>query len=511
MPDDPLASALEQAERSDPPVRAAARMRIARVQSASDPDQARRTFQTALDEVRKLPSHEREFFLEQAQLFAAAIAPDLISEIHIRNQTHRPFQSQTLGRIMLEHGHQDAAFEYLIRYDESSTFPFSLVAELMHRIEDEDQRLAMLHRAIEAWRANSHEDPIWSRAFGFIWIFQWHWKTLPHEEALAITREIVRTTLERPDQPTSSGYNEDVHFTSGREDTLFKILHILRHLDAPLAESLIASHDQLAAAARRYPNGIESIHQETEERREAEERRRKASGESAFGKSCGGFIMAGNPRDFGYQMSLMQASKDGNFAPAIEAALERYREDTAPDGPNYAPKEFWPSTCSFRSILFHAGKLSGQGTAVYLNQIPDDDLRLFAQIELLTALAGLLEFQSVQRRSPNPLGRPPQQRNIQKNRRTMPDPMRSVVTGGPMHSPNGSLIRCPKCDWQPAADVRWHCKCGHRWNTFWTNGLCPACHYQWEITGCFQCYQVSPHSKWYVPEQPGESGGPVPL
>jgi hypothetical protein len=490
MSDDPLARALEQAERSELPVRAAARMRIARVQSVSDREQARRTFQTALDEIRKLPGHGREFFLEQAQLFAAAIAPDLISEIPLLNEAHRPFQSQTLGRIMLEHGHQDAALEYLTRYDESSSFPFSLVAELMQRIEDEDQRLVILRRAIEAWQANSHEDPIWSRGIGFIWLFQWNWKFLPHEEALAITREIVHTTLDRPDQPTSSRYNEDIYFTSGREDTLFKILHILRHLDAPLAESLIASHDQLAAAARRYPNGMETIHQEDEERR------KKVLAERAAGKSCGGgVIMSGSSRDFEYKMSLMQASKDGNFAPPIEHALERYREDTAPNSPNYAPKEFWPSTCRFRSILFHAGRLSGQSAAIYLQQIPDDDLRLFAQIELLTALAGLPEFQITQRRSPNPLAHPPRL----KKRRTKSDPMRNVITGGPMHSPDGSLIRCPKCDWQPATDVRWHCKCGHRWNTFWTNGLCPACHYQWEITACFQCHQVSPHSKWYVP------------
>jgi hypothetical protein len=63
-------------------------------------------------------------------------------------------------------------------------------------------------------------------------------------------------------------------------------VHILRRLDAPLAESLIASHEQLAAAARRFPNGIETIFEEAEERRQHL---------AASGAICdGGFIMAGD-------------------------------------------------------------------------------------------------------------------------------------------------------------------------------------------------------------------------
>jgi hypothetical protein len=70
----------------------------------------------------------------------------------------------------------------------------------------------------------------------------------------------------------------------------------------------------------------------------------------------------------------MEASKDGNFGPSIEHALERYRDDTAPDNSNQAPKEFWPSTCSFRSILYSAGKRLGKEAEGYLDRIPDDDL-----------------------------------------------------------------------------------------------------------------------------------------
>jgi hypothetical protein len=122
-------------------------------------------------------------------------------------------------------------------------------------------------------------------------------------------------------------------------------------------------------------------------RQEDEERRKKAAGQS-----CSGGFMAGSSRDRDYMMALMQATKDADFGPSIEHALEAYREDTASESPNKAPKAFWPSTWRFRGILYSAGKQLGQEADVYLGRIPDDDLRLFALIELAGALAGLPEL-----------------------------------------------------------------------------------------------------------------------
>jgi hypothetical protein len=148
-----------------------------------------------------------------------------------------------------------------------------------------------------------------------------------------------------------------------------------------LAESLIASHEQLAAATRRYPDGHETIVQELEERRKQL---------VTSGATCGGgFVMAGDPSDFAYQMALRQSSQEGDFGAPIDHALESYREDVAPDSPNQAPMTFWPSTCAFRTILYSAGKRLGPEAEILLDRIPDDDLRLFAQIELAAALAGL--------------------------------------------------------------------------------------------------------------------------
>jgi hypothetical protein len=68
----------------------------------------------------------------------------------------------------------------------------------------------------------------------FIRLFQHHWTMLPPEESLAVVREIVSSALNRPDLGTSASY-PDVHITSSREDVLFEVLHILRHLDPPMA------------------------------------------------------------------------------------------------------------------------------------------------------------------------------------------------------------------------------------------------------------------------------------
>jgi hypothetical protein len=250
----------------------------------------------------------------------------------------------------------------------------------MRRLGDDARRIAVLRSAVEAWQTAPNHT--------FVWMFQIQWRVLPPEEARAVAREIVRMTLDEPDHSTMATYDQErtVRITSFREDSLFQILHVLRHLDEPLAESLIAGHEQLAAAARRFPNGTESVLEEAKARA------------TASGASCGGgYILSGRPEDMPYLNALVQASRDGDFGPPIEHALEEYRQDTAPDSPNQAAREFWPSTCRFRGILFKAGKRLGSAAAVYLDRIPDADLRLFAQIELAAALAGLPEFQGTLR------------------------------------------------------------------------------------------------------------------
>ena len=252
MTNDLLTSARSKAERSSSPVRAAARMRIARVESAVNPGQARITFEIALDEIRSLSSRDRQVLFEHAQQVAAAFAPDLLKEIPPSLHFPTDHQSERLLSIMLEHGHIDAAFDYVLDCDVPFGFPFGYVANLIHRL-DHERRLTVLRCAMNAWRAPQdlelmrkhripHEDGHGSLIrlghlqSHFIRIFQHQWKMLPREEALAVVREIVQIALDRPDLGTSAGYPDGIHFTSSREHVLFEVLHILRSLDPLFAE-----------------------------------------------------------------------------------------------------------------------------------------------------------------------------------------------------------------------------------------------------------------------------------
>jgi hypothetical protein len=469
VPKDLLARARVEAERARAPVRAAALMRIARVQTAFDRGQARITFEMGLAEARGLRGRDSRALLSSARLLAAAVDPRLLCEIPSEWNSHPGLERGRLVNVMLQHKHVDAAFEYVTDGD-SFEFPFGWAVNLIHRLEDESQRVAVVRRAVEAWRSGDDGGVLFRGFHGF---FGSQWRLLSPGEACEIVREIVRKEMERPDEGTSAGYPGGIRITSRREHTFFELLHVLRHLDASLAESLIAGHEQLAAAVRRFPKGRETMMEENEERR----RQMVAAGASREGT----FMMCGNSGDMPYVESMIEASRDGNFEPAIWHALEKYREDTDPENPNEAPKAMWPSTARFRGILYGAGKQLGDKAAVYLRRVPDDDLRLFARIELAAALAGLPEMPG------NQMTHRPRQH-------------RARIQGEPMLSPDGARVRCPKCEWKPSVESRWGCKCGHRWNTFWTGGLCPGCGYQWTETRCFGCGEISPHADWYVRE-----------
>lgn len=69
-----------------------------------------------------------------------------------------------------------------------------------------------------------------------------------------------------------------------------------------------------------------------------------------------------------------------------------------------------------------------------------------------------------------------------------------------LHNENDSfvyLISCPKCSWQPNEQDLWACSCNHKWNTFETQGECPACNKKWKDTACSSCLSYSKHDKWY--------------
>jgi hypothetical protein len=462
-------------------------LRIARVQTAFDRGQARVTLEIALEELPRLKGRERDCLLLDARLVASVVAPDLLLEIPSSSVALGSFEAGTIVETMLAHRQVDAAYGYLNGYSDASTFPFGYAGNVIHAIEDDGRRLTLLRHATEAWRTGQEDQ------FGglfrnqFVWLFRGRWALLPPDEALGVVREIVREALERTGLQTSFSYGEDFAFTSDGQHTLFEIIHILQQLDPPLAESLVAEHEELAGAVRRFPHGWETMTQESEERAKKIREERSTSGED-----CGGFIMCGDGKDREYTMAMMQASKDDNFEAAVEHAMDRYREDTDPENSNQALKAVWPSTCRFRSVLYQAGRQMGPEAEVLLERIPEQDIRMFAEVELAAALAGLPELRGMQSENRPNRGA----RRAGRIARNAPESGERMA----MRSPNGESIRCPKCGWLPATEDRWGCKCGHVWNTFSTGGLCPACQFQWKITVCNECGEISPHSEWYVQE-----------
>lgn len=69
-------------------------------------------------------------------------------------------------------------------------------------------------------------------------------------------------------------------------------------------------------------------------------------------------------------------------------------------------------------------------------------------------------------------------------------------------------VRCPICGWSPDLSSRWQCGrvgwpeffaegCGHSWNTFETDGVCPGCGHVWQWTACLACHRWSRRADWY--------------
>jgi hypothetical protein len=454
----------EQAERSSPEVRAAALLRIARVEAKCDIVGALRTFESAIAEIRRLRPSRGKWLAGPARTMAAAIAPDRLDELPAAGRVECGFGSDDLIDVMLDHGHHGPAVSYTLHHDHGADFPMRTVSKLMHGASDPETKAALLRGAIDAWR-NGDDRRRHARG-DFIHLFQWHWTVLPRGEALALLHDIVDKARRQPSEgQVSAMYDQkaNVKITSACEITLFELLHVMRALDPELAESLIAHYEQLAAAARRFPNGRQTMIEEANARRRNME---KPAG--------GGYCFVGSPEDLPYIHSLIDAERDGNFGPAFEFAMEKHRGETRP---NFAPKEFWASTSAFRDVLLRAAKRIGPAASAFLDQIPDRDMRLFAGIEMEAALAGLPQLRSVTIHQPRP--------DI--------DDYANGDVGGPH-------IRCPKCGWRPGPHDRWACRCGHIWNTFDTGGVCPACLYQWTVTACLRCGEWSPHSDRYAEE-----------
>jgi hypothetical protein len=274
---------------------------------------------------------------------------------------------------MMRHGHLADAVAYLSDPPLAEEYPFNAATEAIGRSRnDAEARRNILRGAIRARLGESA-----SSAHGFDMLFSLWWRLLPVEEATVAVREIVHRITGERDGQIDARYS-NATFSSIREAGLFAVFGPVRQLDAELAESLCREYRQLSAAVEMYPGGYYTEATPPEERVAEEPVERCEQPD---------YITIGHSG----LLPIPDALKNGFREPFAEA-WRLYKRDTDPSNPNQAPRECWPSAMEFRNILYKAGQHEGRAAARYLDRIPDRDLRLFAQIELIAGIAGLPQF-----------------------------------------------------------------------------------------------------------------------
>jgi hypothetical protein len=462
-----LLAACEQAERSETAVRAAALMHIARVLARSDQAAAEQLLEQGIALAREVDGDATSLLLGNAISLAAAVSPKHALPLYAEYRRMDPFGGPvvSLVNVMAGHGHIGDAIGYLNDPLPGDRFPLHFVNNLERECRDDETRRKLLELAIREWRNPVPREAGPEEQFAgisFTALFGRYWNLLPREVATPILGELAAWVLDMKSELreyTLTENPEDPKLGSEQEFQLFRLIPAMQHLDPGLARSVVEGHPQIAVALKRFPLGMRSVWDE----------------QRKYDPARDDIVEIGDSE----LMPIAQALAT-DFEAAFRAAHETFAEDSDAESPNGAHKECWPSTREFRHILFKAGQHQGVAAAKHLDRIPDPDLRLFAQIELCAALAGLPQLGGLTTQYGS------------KPRMLAPaelDQIFGTVLPG---------IRCPQCKWTPRRKNLWSCNCGHHWNTFDTRGLCPGCGHQWEITGCLHCGAMSPHAEWYM-------------
>ncbi len=464
-----LLAACEQAERSEPAVRAAALMRIARVLTRSDQAAAEKVLERGIALAKELDGNTASPLLSNGIFLAAAVSATQALPLYADRRQIDPFGGQVVGLVnaMAQHGHLDDALIYLNDPLPGDRFPLHYVNNLERECRDDATRLKLLELSIREWRNPARGDAGPGERFAvsaFAGFFGRYWNLLLREVATPVLTELVRWALDVKSEPRRFPLTEnpDDPDLAENERLLFGLMPALLELDPDLAHSTLESHPQLAAAVKRFPRGMESVWKE----------------QRKFDPARDDAMTIGDS-----EIMYMSEALATDFKEAFQSANRSLAKDADPKNPNGAPKECWPSAAEFRNILFKAGQHQGVAAEKHLARIADPDLRLSAQIELCAAIAGLPQIGGMTMRRPAK----PHSKQVPPSPAQLSQLFGAVLPG----------IRCPKCKWTPRTKNRWSCNCGHAWNTFDTRGLCPACGHQWEITRCLECGAMSPHPEWY--------------
>ena len=341
MPPELLAAML-QAEQSEPSVRTAALLRIARVLAKTDQGEAERLLDRGLALLAELPDGERAAIAPQAMCLAACVAPD--RAFALRATTSDPVGNEKFLFDMVHHGHVAAAVDYLTQWSEDGEFPYHAAFETISSTKDDDTRRGILRSGLRAWHRRA--DSTWHSLDSLLQLFRFHWRLLPEDEARDAVRSLVGIMRERPDERLNGGFggpHGSVTFSSHRPSLLFALLGPLKRLDPELADDVIGENRELRRAAEIYPSGPDS------EFDRPVEQQLSAEALEQWTRDWTGFSL-------GSQFFRIEDEKNGDFKSSFEHALRSYARDADRARPNPYPRECWPSAEDFRVILYAAGR-----------------------------------------------------------------------------------------------------------------------------------------------------------
>lgn len=148
-----VSAALEQADRSEPVVTAAALLHLARVVHALDRAKGEQVLERGLAAAAALREPERTVILQEGVSLAAAVSPQHAIELAPLVTSDMPGGPMSKALFdMMGHGHSEAAADYLAQASPED-FPYDAATQAIARAGDDAIRTQILRNAIRANRA----------------------------------------------------------------------------------------------------------------------------------------------------------------------------------------------------------------------------------------------------------------------------------------------------------------------------------------------------------------------
>jgi hypothetical protein len=383
MPASLVQRAIEQARSRDPWVKALALLYGSRVLAAVDNEAARQAFDEGVataESQRIFDGHIVDHLLCDAVRLGARVDPAsaVILFRCLRARDGDP-RIMFVGSQLVQALAQSGDFENAVRLLEDPKCEAGGAGAVLHFAFDPVLQRRAMWAARTRWRElRRREGPVRNHfAYQeFYHLFSLHWRKLPPAEQEAWLDEILQALAADPGQAMGGQIAEGVALRTTQDLYLFLMLSAIHTLKPPAqVEAILRAHPDVAAAAKVYPRGVESV--------AATRGRPRPEGR------LGGFVgsIPGSNRGLGEPSAVPEL---------LEEAHQLYRDDKDPENPNRAPHVFWPSCHAYKTAMYWAGKKSGKEAEPLLAEILDPDFALLASIELAAGALGLPQEWGVQ-------------------------------------------------------------------------------------------------------------------